>query len=74
MKAGHELRRRGGSRLGRVEPTLVTPTSMGAVIRLIQIPLSIAPPGEYELVLTVHDEISGRRIEAVEPLVVTAGP
>jgi VWFA-related protein len=74
VEAGHELRRRGGSVVGRVVPTTVTPTSLGAVIRLIQIPLSIATPGEYELVLTVSDEISGRRVERVEPFVVTAGP
>jgi hypothetical protein len=57
-----------------VVPTTVNPTSLGAVIRLIQIPLSIAPPGEYELVLTVLDEISGRQVESVEPFVVTAAP
>jgi len=74
VKAGHELRRRGGGVVGRVVPTTVTPTSLGAVIRLIQIPLSIAPPGEYELVLTVQDEISGRTIEKAEPFVVTAAP
>jgi hypothetical protein len=74
VKAGHALRRRGGSVVGRVEPTTVTPTSLGAVIRLIQIPLSIATPGEYDLVLTVRDEISGRTIETAEPFVVTAAP
>jgi hypothetical protein len=74
VKAGHELRRRGGPVVGRVAPTPVTPTSLGAVIRLIQIPLSIAAPGEYELVLTVQDEISGRTIEKAEPFVVTAAP
>jgi hypothetical protein len=60
--------------VGRVLPTIVNPTSLGAVIRFIQIPLSIAPPGEYELVLTVQDEISGRTIETAEPFVVTAAP
>jgi hypothetical protein len=74
VKAGHELRRRGGGVVGRVVPTTVNPTSLGAVIRLIQIPLSIATPGEYELVLTVQDEISGRTIEKAEPFVVTAAP
>jgi VWFA-related protein len=74
VKAGHELRRRGGSVVGRVAPTAVTPTSLGAVIRLIQIPLTIATPGEYELVLTVQDEISGRTIEKAEPFAVTAAP
>ncbi len=71
VKAGHELRRRGGSVVGRTEPTPVTPTSIGAVTRLIQIPLSITTPGEYDLVLTVSDEISGQRVERVEPFAVT---
>ena len=74
VKAGHELRRRGGAVVGRTEPTAVTPTSIGAVTRLIQLPLSIATPGEYELVLTVSDEISGQRLERVEPFAVTAAP
>jgi VWFA-related protein len=74
VKAGHELRRRGGSLVGRTEPTPVTPTSLGAVTRLIQLPLSITTPGEYELVLTVIDEISGQRVERVEPFAVIAPP
>src|SRR6185436_12656576 len=74
VKAGHALRKRGGAVVGRAEPTTVTPTSLGAVIRLIQIPLSIASPGEYDLVLTVQDEISGGTIEKAEPFVVTAAP
>jgi hypothetical protein len=37
-------------------------------------PLSITTPGEYELVLTVSDEISGQRVERVEPFAVIAAP
>jgi hypothetical protein len=74
VRAGHELRRRGGSSVGRTAPTPVTPTSIGAVTRLIQIPLSIVAPGDYELVLTVTDEITGRQVERVEPFVVTPVP
>jgi VWFA-related protein len=74
VKAGHELRRRGGGVVGRTESTAVTPTSIGAVTRLIQIPLSVTTPGEYELVLRVSDEISGQRVERVEPFAVTAAP
>ena len=74
VKAGHELRRRGGSTVGRAEATVVTPTSIGSVTRLIQLPLSITTPGEYELVLTVTDEISGQRVERVEPFAVIAAP
>jgi hypothetical protein len=74
VKAGHALRRRGGPVVGQAEPTTVTPTSIGAVIRLIQIPLAVASPGDYELVLSVTDEISGQHVERVEPFVVTAAP
>ena len=60
--------------VGRTAPTPVTPTSIGAVTRLIQIPLSIVGPGDYDLVLTVTDEITGRQVERVEPFVVTPVP
>jgi VWFA-related protein len=74
IKAGHELRRRGGAVVGRTEPTPVQPTSLGAVSRLIQIPLSVAAPGEYDLVLAVRDEISGKQVERIESFAVTAAP
>ena len=74
VKAGHELRRRGGAAVGRTEPTQLVPTSIGALTRLIQIPLSITTPGEYDLVLRVTDEISGQRLERVEPFTVTPTP
>jgi VWFA-related protein len=74
VRAGHEVRRRGGLVVGRTAPTPVTPTSIGAVTRLIQIPLSIVGPGDYDLVLTVSDEITGRQVQRVEPFVVTPGP
>jgi VWFA-related protein len=35
--------------------------------RLVSIPLSEAPEGESELILTVRDEVSGRTVEAREP-------
>jgi hypothetical protein len=38
---------------------------------LVSLPLSQAPPGENELVLTVHDGVSGRSFEAREPFEVT---
>ena len=34
----------------------------------MSLPLSEAPEGESELVLTVRDEVSGRTLEAREPL------
>jgi VWFA-related protein len=74
VKAGHELRQRGGALLGRAPLTSITPTSIGSVTRLIQMPLSETAPGDYDLVLTVSDEVSGRRLESVQPFTVTAAP
>jgi hypothetical protein len=46
----------------------------GKPTRLVSIPLSEAPEGESELVLTVRDEISARTFEAREPFRVEKAP
>jgi hypothetical protein len=55
-----------------------TPTAMsletGTPTRLVSIPLSEAPEGESELILTVRDEVSGRTLEAREPFRVEPRP
>ena len=67
VTAGHALRRPGGPELGRTAPHPIRPTSIGALSRLIQIPLAGRAVGDYELVLTVTDDIAGRTREVVEP-------
>ena len=49
----------------------VVPTSLGDLSRLMQIPLDRVSPGEYELLLNVRDEISGREQLLMEPLTLT---
>jgi hypothetical protein len=46
----------------------------GKPARLVSIPLSEAPAGESELVLTVRDEVSGRTFESREPFRVEGRP
>jgi len=70
VKAGHALRRRDGTVLGQTPLNPIQPTSIGALTRLIQIPLAGTPPGDYELVLTVEDSISGQKRELVEPFTI----
>ena len=48
---------------------MIQPTSLGAVMRFMGINLSEAPPGEYELVVSVRDEVAGKTIEDREPFV-----
>ena len=73
VKAGHALRQPGGPVLGSTTPNAIRPTSIGALSRLIQIPLAGRPVGDYELVVTVSDELSGETRELVEPFAIVEG-
>jgi VWFA-related protein len=68
--AGYQIRRADGAVFKRADPTPIKPTSLGALLRLHGISLGAAAPGEYELVLTVRDQVAGRTVELVEPFVV----
>ena len=67
---GYSIRRADGSVLLAVDPTRITPTSLGKLSRIIGTPLGNAAPGEYELVLSFQDEVSGKTLELREPFLV----
>jgi VWFA-related protein len=67
VTAGYEIRRTDGAVFKRSAPTPINPTSVGALLRLNGIALRGAQPGEYELVLTVKDELAGQSVEVREP-------
>jgi VWFA-related protein len=68
VSSGHTLRRSDGTVVSRSEPTPIVPTSLGAISRMIGIPLDGLTPGDYDLVLKVRDDLVGRSQELVEPL------
>jgi VWFA-related protein len=72
VTAGYEIRRVDGRVLKRSAPSRINPTSVGALLRLSGIFLQDAPTGDYDLVLTVHDDIKGETVEVREPFVVAA--
>ncbi len=72
VTAGHVLRRADGTVVGKSAPTEIAPTSIGAISRLMQIPLNGLEPGGYELVLTARDEQAGREVTTVEPFTLVA--
>jgi VWFA-related protein len=76
VSAGYEIRRADDAKLfKRAAPSRINATSVGALMRLNGISLRGAPPGEYELVLSVRDELAGKAVEVREPFVVeAAGP
>jgi VWFA-related protein len=68
----HGFRVRGpdGSIVASVAPTAITPTSLGYLTRQFGFRLAGAPLGEYEIIMTFRDELSGKTIELHEPFTV----
>jgi hypothetical protein len=72
---GYRVERSDGVYLTGVEESLIRPTSLGALSRLIGFSLRDAQPGDYEMRLTFRDELSGETLELKEPFeVVPADP
>ena len=67
---GYELRGPDGSVVIDLPPSEIQPTSIGALSRLFGFRLD-TPPGDYEIVMSVKDELSGQELELREPFKVT---
>jgi VWFA-related protein len=66
VKQGYEVRRADGGVLTSMAPSVIRPTSLGAVNRFFGFRLADAPPGQYELFMTLRDEVAGRSVEVRE--------
>jgi VWFA-related protein len=64
---GYEIRRADGSLYTRMAESVIEPTSIGAVSRLVTFSLRNATPGDYEMRLTFRDDLSGKTLELKEP-------
>jgi VWFA-related protein len=67
VNAGVELRTAQGEVVRKGEPTPITPDARGRLVRLIGIGVDGLAEGDYELALSVRDEVTGARIERREP-------
>jgi VWFA-related protein len=74
VSAGYTIRRIDGPVETFVNPTVIQPTSLGKLSRLVGTRLATTEPGDYEFVLTVRDEIAGKSLEIREPFSVTPAP
>lgn len=72
VSAGYVIRSKEGSVVREVSPSVITPTSLGKLSRLVGAGLEGASPGEYELVLSLTDEIAGKSLEVREPFTLQA--
>ena len=73
VRAGFAVQFADGRLLAASRATPMTPGPDGTLGRTLGFPIGKAPPGRYELVLVVEDEVSGRRVEAREAFTV-GGP
>ena len=71
---GYLVRRSDGSLLTSMEPSMINPTSLGKLTRLFGFRLTDAPPGDYEILMTIRDELAGQSLEIVEPFSVIPPP
>jgi VWFA-related protein len=69
VSAGYVVRKADGTELVRVDPTVIQPTSLGRVSRLVGSKLEGSVPGEYDFELTVTDEITGKTLVSHDPFV-----
>jgi VWFA-related protein len=70
VSAGYVIRSRAGAVVRAVPASVITPTSLGKLSRLMGTDLADTAPGDYELVLNLTDEVAGRTLEVKEPFTV----
>jgi VWFA-related protein len=72
VSSAYEIRRADGALLKRSARSAITPTSLGALLRLQGISLPATEPGAYELRLSVRDEIANRLLSVKEEFMIAA--
>jgi len=71
VTAGYTIRRKSdGLVFLKVAPTMIQPTSLGRLSRMIGPPLDGAEPGEYEFELNLKDELNGKILDFKEDFTV----
>jgi VWFA-related protein len=70
VSAGYVIQAKDGKVITGVAPTVITPTSLGKLSRMVGSKIDEVPPGDYEWILNLKDEISGKVLQVREPFTV----
>jgi hypothetical protein len=70
----YKVLRPDGSVYKLLPESVINPTSLGSLARMFVVSLDYATPGEYEMVMNVRDELSGKTLELREPFTVVPPP
>jgi VWFA-related protein len=71
VSVAHTLRRADGTSIVASQPQALTSNASGQFAVAIGLALPSGALGEHELTISVRDEVAGRLIEHVEPLIIT---
>ncbi len=71
VSMGYQVRRSDGTLYTQDPASIINPTPIGSLSRMIGFSLEDAIPGDYEIVMRVKDELSGKSLEVHEPFSVT---
>jgi VWFA-related protein len=74
VAAGYVVKDKSGNVVTQAEPTVINPTPQGGLSRLMGFRTEGWAPGDYELTLTVRDDIALKSTEVHEPFSIVAGP
>jgi hypothetical protein len=69
---GYKIVGTDGAVKARLDPSVIMPTSLGKLSRMIGVPMATAEPGDYQLVISLKDELSGQAVELNEPFSLVA--
>jgi hypothetical protein len=67
VSAGWVVRNGSGATVASASPTPINPTSLGGLSRLVGTRLDGYAAGDYQLVLSFKDELTGKTLELQEP-------
>ena len=65
--SGYQIRQVDGTVRAEMKPSLIQPTSLGKLSRIVGNSLEGYPPGDYEFVVSLVDEVAGKSLEIREP-------
>jgi hypothetical protein len=71
VTARYAVRRADGSVMVDTAPAAINPNPQGQLSREVPISLEGVPPGDYEIVLSVKDVVSGQAVEVSDPFTVS---
>jgi len=71
---GYAIKNAAGETVVRRDATLINPTSLGKLSRMVGEPLEGAAAGDYEMVISVRDELASQSLELREPFSLVPPP